>query len=289
MNILSRFFIRGKGNIKKGEFIPYGVRMSGAPLVWKYTMGSGIKVGVIDTGADINHIDLKDRIKKYKDFTGEGIYDYNGHGTHVCGIIAASKNNAGITGVAPECELYIAKTFKKDGTGEEDDIIKAINWMIDENVDVINMSFSADCYTKEYYNVIKKAYNKNIIMVAAAGNEGEAGIGFPAKFGETICVGAVDIRKHKSNFSSVGERIDVSAAGTDILSCYPNNQYAILSGTSMATPIISGAVALIQARAILKLSRKLSQNEIRAYIRAHSKDLGKFGKDNNYGYGLFSF
>jgi len=289
MNILSRFFIRGKGNIRKGEFIPYGVKMSGAPAIWNYTMGRGIRVGVIDTGADVNHIDLKDRIKKYKDFTNEGIYDYNGHGTHVCGIIAASKNNVGIVGVAPECELFVAKAFKKDGTGEEEYIIKAINWLIDENADIINMSFSADSYTKEYYDIIKKAYNRNIIMVAAAGNEGEAGIGFPAKFGETICVGAVDIRKHKSNFSSVGERIDVSAAGTDILSCYPNNQYAILSGTSMATPIISGAVALIQSRAKIFMKRKLSQSEIRMQIRAHSKDLGKFGKDSDYGYGLFSF
>ena len=289
MGKLNKFYIKEKRYIKKGEIIPYGVKMAGAPLVWGETMGEGIKVGVIDTGVDVNHIDLRDRIKKYRNFTKEDFYDYNGHGTHVCGTIGASKNNIGIVGVAPRCSLFVAKAFSKDGTCEESSIISALKWLISEKVDVINMSFAADNFTKEYYEVIKESDKNNIVMVAAAGNEGDNRIGYPAKFKEIICVGAVDYDKKKSYFSSTGDRIDVSAAGSDILSCYPGGRYAVISGTSMATPVITGCIALIKAKGLKRLKRNLTPEEIKLILAMNSHDLGSPGKDNVYGYGLFSF
>jgi subtilisin len=102
---------------QKREVIDYGVEMVGAPLEWGETTGKGIKVGIIDTGIDINHQDLKGRVKDYVNFSfsdRKDILDENGHGTHVAGIIAAERNNVGIIGVAPEADLYIAKAFNKD-------------------------------------------------------------------------------------------------------------------------------------------------------------------------------
>ncbi len=283
---------------QRREVIDYGIKMVGAPLEWKETMGSGIKVGIIDTGIDINHEDLRTRIKGYVNYSTadkKDIKDENGHGTHVAGIVAASKNNIGVVGVAPEADLYIAKAFNKDGSADIDAIQKSIIWMAEQNVDVINMSFSSQTSTKEYQKLISDIYNNGIIMVCAAGNEGssQAGkadtIGYPARFDQTVAVTAVDTRKRKTDFSSIGTAAEIAAAGKDIYSCYPNNKYATLSGTSMATPIITGAVALLHSKAMIRYGRRLKPSEIRLLLHIYAEDLGKIGRDSEYGYGLFSF
>ena len=128
----------------KGEVIDYGINLSGAPLEWRETTGIGINVGIIDTGIDLNHYDLKGRVKKYINFTSNdrrNVFDENGHGTHVSGIVAASRNNFGVIGTAPMCNLYIAKAFDKNGFGKDENVIKSINWMLENNVKIINMSF----------------------------------------------------------------------------------------------------------------------------------------------------
>lgn len=278
------------------EIIDYGVQMLGAPLEWPETMGQGIRVGIIDTGVDLNHEDLQGRVKGYINFTSSdtsAVNDDNGHGTHVAGIIAANKNGIGVVGAAPGCDLYIAKAFSKDGSATQESIQRSLRWLIDQNVHVINMSFSSDKPNDLERRLIWEGIQKGITFVSAAGNEGGTGmentIGFPAKYKEVIAVTAVDVDGQRASFSSQGAEAQIAAAGTDILSTYMNNSYVTLSGTSMATPLITGAVAILQSKAKIRLNRYLTPAEVQLVMDIYADDLGNFGKDIEYGYGLFSF
>ena len=284
--------IQIKSNQEK-EYIDYGVRLVGAPLEWKETMGEGIRVGIIDTGICTTHPDLSGRIKDGINFTLEdasSFCDYCGHGTHVAGIICAEKNGSGVVGVAPKAELYVAKAFDKSGKTSYTAIEKSLLWLAEKRVDVINMSFSSSFANNRYKELIRAIKNHGITMICAAGNEGEkSSIGYPASFNETIAVSAVDINKHIAEFNSVGSAAEISAAGINIFSTYLDNGYAVLSGTSMATPIITGAVAILQAKGQMRYGRKLTPDEIRLLLNIYTEDLSGTGKDNRYGYGLFSF
>jgi minor extracellular protease Epr len=228
------------------------------------------------------------------DFTGKPesrAVDENGHGTHVAGIIAARKNGVGVIGVAPECSLYVAKAFEPDGSADADSVIQALEWLLQKDVDVINMSFSSPSTILQYDDQIKKAYERGITMVCAAGNDGAGNnmIGYPAKYEQCIAVTAVDINKKRAVFSSQGKKAEICAAGKNIYSCFIHNSYATLSGTSMATPIITGAVALFQAKAYKRYSRRLTPAEIRLLLHIYAEDLGFDGRDITFGYGLFTF
>ena len=278
----------------RGEIIDYGVRMVGAPLEWHETMGEGVKVGIIDTGIDTDHPELAGRIRDgINTVNGGDIEDENGHGTHIAGIIAAEKNGIGVVGVAPKADLYIAKAFSGDGTSNFPSIEKAINWMIDKKVNIVNMSFSSTAGGKVYTELIRRLHHSGISVICAAGNEGEQGdntIGYPAKFPETVAVSAVDINKHIASFSSKGTSAEICAAGIDIYSTYLNGGYAVLSGTSMAAPIITGAVALLQGKGRLRYGRWLSPEEVRLLLNIYTENIsGCTGRDNSSGYGLFSF
>lgn len=277
------------------EIIDYGVKMVGAPLEWGETMGEGIKVGIIDTGVDSDHPELVNRIKDGANFSGGSMDDFedeNGHGTHICGIVAAEKNGIGVIGVAPKADLYVAKAFGKNGKTTYGSIAKSIRWLVDNDVDVINMSFSSDMASREYQTLISDVYNHGISIICAAGNEGEQGentIGYPAKFEETIAVSAVDINRNIADFSSQGYAAEISAAGIDIYSTYLNGGYATLSGTSMATPIITGAVALLMGKGYLRYGRRLTPDEIRLLLNIYTENVSNNGRDKRYGYGIFSF
>ncbi len=280
---------------QENEYIDYGVKLVGAPLEWKETMGEGIKVGIVDTGICCTHPDLKNRIKDGANFTNEDrgtIDDYVGHGTHVAGIVGAEKNGSGVVGVAPKSDLYVAKAFDRTGKTTYPAIEKSLLWLMEKGVDVINMSFSSPSATRRYAELIKLVKRHGITMICAAGNEGADRfntIGYPASFGETIAVSAVDINKNIADFNSKGSAAEIAAAGINIYSTYLNNGYATLSGTSMATPIITGAVAILQAKGRMRYSRKLTPDEIRLLLNIYTEDLSGLGRDDRYGYGLFSF
>jgi subtilisin family serine protease len=280
--------------IKTREIMDYGIKMIGASYEWPETMGEGIKVGIIDTGIDLNHDDLKGRIKSYRNFidSEKDVTDLNGHGTHVAGIIAAERNGFGVVGVAPESELYIAKAFDKNGVSTEDSVVHALEWMLANEVNVINMSYSSNKTDKREKEILDKCTEKNIILCAAAGNKGGKGnedtISYPAKYENVVAVTAVDYKGDITDFSSVGEAAQVAAAGKNILSTYKNNSYAVLSGTSMATPLVTGAVALLQAKSKIRFNRFLNREEINLLLAMYSDFVGK-GKNSKYGYGIFSF
>ena len=276
------------------EQMDYGVQMSGANLEWHESMGEGIKIGIIDSGIDLHHPDLVGRIKKYANFSGpdrNNVTDENGHGTHVAGIIAANKNGSGIVGVAPMAQLYVAKAFGKHGMADDESVAKSLDWLIMQKVNIINMSFSSN-KMPAYHDGIKKAYNKGIIIVCAAGNSGNAKnrqIGYPGRFPETISVASVDASGNVSDFSSKNVNADIAAAGYEILSCYPGGKYARFSGTSMAAPIISGAAAILQRKAKNRMGRFLTPDEMKTVLCMHCEDIGKKGPDGSAGCGLFSF
>jgi subtilisin len=258
--------------------------MIGAPLEWPETKGKGIKVAVIDTGKP-NHSDL--RIADYVDFTGTGVEDRRGHSTHCCGIIAA---NGKIKGVAPEVELVTLKVFPDQGSASPAAIAGALQWCQKNKIDIISMSFGSPSDDSSIRQEIKKCYEAGIVMVAAAGNFGrDYGVLYPAKYPEVLAVAAVDIDKKPAEWSAYGLELDLAAAGVDVYSTYLNGQYALLSGTSMACPHIAGACAILQAKALKRFGRKLAPEEIRVALNLYADDLGVPGKDERYGFGVFSF
>lgn len=254
----------------RGQEIPWGVKKLKAPECWDDFCGDMVKVGVIDTGVDTEHPDLRENIKEvYGAFKKNMIEDDNGHGSHVSGIIAAIDNDIGVVGVAPCAKIFSVKAFDKNGNGQLSGILEAFEWCINSKVDVINMSFGIPNESLALKRAIKEAYEENIVLVAAAGNSGQKdSVLFPAKYEEVIAVTACDKRGKFAKFSSQGREVDFIAPGVDILSCYYNGSYSLMSGTSMACPHVSGAVALILSKKHLKPS------EVKKVLSNSARDLG---------------
>lgn len=283
-------------NLFGKDYKDYGVKIIGAPSEWKETRGSGIKVAILDTGIDFNHKDLKDRIKGGIDLTSDNPQDYmdrQGHGTHCAGVVGASLNGGGVAGIAPEVDIYAIKILGDKGTGSIEQIIDGIKWCVDNDMHIISMSLGLYDDDTRLHEVVKQAYAKNIVMIAAAGNDGDGegydNVNYPARYDEVIAVAAIDLKDKIWSGSSSGIEVEVASAGVDVLSTYPNNKYAFDSGTSMACPHIAGAVALIQSKALKLYKRLLTIDEIRLLLQMYSEDLGLDGRDENYGYGVFSF
>lgn len=264
--------------------IPYGVRMIGAPLEWPETKGEGIKVAVIDTGRP-NHPDIT--VAGAVDFTGSGMDDRRGHGTHCAGIIAA---NGKILGVAPGVELYTLKVFPDSGSTSPEAIARALDWCVGAGFDIISMSICGPTDDYNMHQAVKRCHAAGIVMVAAAGNFGrDYGVMYPARYTEVIAVAAVNLDEAPADFSAYGMELDLAAAGVDVWSTWLGGGYVQLSGTSMACPHIAGAAALLQGKARRRLGRKLTPEEIRVALNLYAEDLGLPGRDERYGCGVFSF
>lgn len=239
----------------------YGVSLINAPSFWKNNyLGTDVITAVIDSGCFINHTELKENILDVYNFTdddngdSQNVTDYLGHGTHTAGIIAA-KNYNSIVGVAPESKLLILKVMGKNG-GEYENLIKAINYAVEwrgknnERVDIINLSLGGKYKNKKLKMAINKAINNKVYLVAAAGNYGDGSettneLLYPGFYKEVIQVGSIDRHKRPAFFSNTNINIDFVAPGQSIYSTYKNGDYAILSGTSMSSPHVSGAIALL--------------------------------------------
>lgn len=280
-------------------WIPPGISLMAVEKIWPTTRGKGTVVAVVDTGIDYRHPDLAANVIGGRSFVpGEPDYlDLNGHGTHVAGIIAA---NGKILGMAPEAKLLAVKVLNENGFGSFSSINQGLAWARKwvgdhgERVDVINMSLGAPIPNQSMHQEIIKAVNAGITVVCAAGNSGDGNpdtteIDYPAYYTETIAVGAIDLQSGIANFSDSNDRIDVVAPGVNTYSTYPDNRYVELSGTSMASPHLAGAVALIIARYRIKFKEDPTPGYIKDYLHMQAIDLGELGYDTLYGYGLFTF
>ena len=250
--------------VRKKDSVNWSQSLLGIPQLWRQEQGQGVKVAVLDTGCDMDHPDLKTAIVAHRDFTGDGIEDKNGHGTHCAGIIGARMNQYGFVGVAPKCELVIGKVLGNNGSGAYSWIRDSIRWAVDEGCRIISMSLGGPVHDDGLFRVIHEALAEGACIIVAAGNEGSIfrnSIGYPGRYGSVITVASHDRNGNRSGFSSRGGEIDFMAPGSDIWSTYKDGGYASLSGTSMATPFVSGLSALIMGTTTINTCEDL-RNEL---------------------------
>ncbi|MGF1932837.1 MAG: S8 family peptidase [Nostoc sp. ChiQUE02] len=269
----------------------WGADLVKAPEVWAqgYT-GQGVVVAVVDTGVDYNHEDLKNNIwTNANEIAGNGIdddgngyiddnygwnfaaknnntLDKNGHGTHVSGTIAGENNNYGVTGIAYNAKIMPVKVLNDSGSGSYSSISKGIRYAVDNGANVINLSLGGASSNRTLESAIDYASSKGVIVVMAAGNDGDSSPGYPARYAykSGIAVGAVDKNNNMPDFSNrsgTNEIAYVTAPGVKVYSSVPNNQYDSYSGTSMATPHVAGVVALM-----LSANSSLTDAQVRQIV-----------------------
>jgi subtilisin family serine protease len=264
-----------------------------------------VTVAIIDSGIDHDHSYLAEYIiPGYNALQpGAAPEDDHGHGTHVAGIIGAKVNpDNGVRGVASGVRIMPIKAFNREGDGTSEDIVRAIDYAVKNGAQVINMSFASGNYSRAIHDAVNIALNKGIAVVAAAGNESNRYIGqepgnissgatrtirpvsYPAALPGVIAVGAA----HRLNgqwiaadFSNSGRELAVAAPGVNIVSTHLNNLYASLSGTSQATPFVSGLAALLKGA-----KPELGLDHIRALIQDGAMDAGAAHMDNDFGAGI---
>lgn len=274
------------------DTIDWGIRDLKIPESWSRTKGENVRVMIIDSGFS-GHPDLGDNeLKKLsKSFvSGEGIHDSTGHGTHVGGIISAQNNAFGVIGVAPLSKIITVKALDSRGMSRGSSLKKSLEYALKIKPDVINMSLGSFQPQPELEPLYKKLiFDYNIPIVCAAGNFDKKGVMYPAKYPYTICVGSYDSKRELSKFSAYSKEnfIDFIAPGTKILSTYLDGKYAILSGTSMAAPFVSGILALIISE-YKKNGSTYTVEELRNLLTSTSIDVGPKGTDNKFGYGIIN-
>lgn len=261
------------------------LQLANAGFAWDMeTYGNGVNVGVIDTGCN-NHEDIN-LAGGYNFILNNNDYsDNHGHGTHVSGIISAQHNDIGIAGVAPKVNIYALKCVDPYYASGIDELISAIYKAVDEyKCKVINMSLGVLANNSGLYEAVKYAADNGVVIVAAAGNDGKklyyrSRHYYPASYDEVIGVGSVGLNKHRSEFSQHNNSVLVVAPGENCLSTMGADDYGFMSGTSQATPIVTGAVAIL-----FSADADMTLNELKNYIKNCSEPL----EDDYCGYGLLN-
>ncbi len=280
----------------------------GAEAAWDVTQGRPeIVIAVLDTGVDMQHEDLAGAIwTNAGEISGNGLDDEGngfvddvhgwdfaendnladddyGHGTHVAGIVAArTDNGTGIAGLAGRATIMPVDVFQ-GGIGTYEALIRAMVYAADNGAHVINMSLGASSYSRGEEAAVDYAHTLGVVVVAAAGNSGREERHYPAAHRNSIAVASTTADDYLSSFSTRGDWVDVAAPGSSIYSTYRGNSYTYMSGTSMATPHVSGLAALILSR-----NPALAPDQVRALLESTAQDLGPAGSDIYFGAGRIS-
>lgn len=256
-----------------------------AESTWAHSRGAGVIVAVVDTGVS-DQPDLAGQLLSGTDFvtgSGNGTADGEGHGTHVAGIIAAVANNhIGIAGIAPGVKILPVRVLDSTGSGSDSDVASGIVYAADHNANIINLSLGGPDQSSVLAAAVTYAQSKNVLVVAAAGNEAQSGDApsYPAALPGVLAVAATDENNQVAYFSNTGSYVQVAAPGVDIWSTVPGG-YEEMSGTSMASPYAAGVAALVKSA-----DPALTATQVAADVTATATDLGPKGRDNSYGAGL---
>jgi thermitase len=268
-----------------------------APEAWDLTTGdSSVIVAIVDTGVDQDHVEFSGRLVTGRHFFNNGQEDENtddghGHGTHVAGIVAATGNNGdGVAGVAWGVRIMPVKVLENDGSGWTSDVVSGISYAADNGAKVINLSLGSTRDSSTLQSAVNYAHDQGALVVAAAGNCGDSSYLYsgcdyqdqslyPAAGNNALAVASTTRWDIQSGFSNQGSYVDVAAPGSFIYSTMPGS-YGYKSGTSMATPFVSGLASLL-----LSTNSNLTPDEVETIIEQTADDLGEPGRDDVYGWG----
>ncbi len=279
-------YIEENTELQVSGSVRWAVERVGAPQAWSQSTGAGVKVAVLDTG-----------VGPHRDLTVYGGYDFvnndadasddMGHGTMVAGIIAASASSPlGVAGAAPNAQLYAVKILDSKGSGSVALAIQGIQWAVDNGMQIVSMSWTINDYNNALRDALQAAYNRGVLLVAAAGNIGDvqSGVACPASYGSVIAVSAIDENNMHLPESCVGDKIELTAPGEMVYATWLNDQLGCGNGTSMAAPFVSGVAALVWAK-----NPSLTNVQVREILDATAVDLQPsdgLDRDIFYGFGL---
>ncbi len=261
----------------KLEDVPWNIRIIGINFSINKELGKGVRIAVFDSGANFALLNVYSGY----DFVNEDTdaSDDNGHGTFVTQILKSPGINWPLSGA----EIYAVKVLNNIGEGYVSDTIEAINWAIDNNIDIVLMSFGGDSDSFFLKDALERAYSAGTLLIAAAGNRGEEKITYPALYDSVIAVGSVNSNLERSNFSNYGNALEFVAPGEDIILTDGIDNY-LVAGTSLSVPHVG-----IVAASYLSDDLSLSTQELREKLQSSALDLGIKGKDKEFGYGLVKY
>ncbi len=264
--------------------------------------GKGIGVCILDTGI-YEHIDFTGRIWAFYDFLAfkRRPYDDNGHGTHVAGLVAGdgTASMGKYRGAAPGCGIISLKVLDRYGTGSQDDVLRALRWIRENRqqyrIRVVNISVGTTCNSKRNHarllESVEQLWDEGVVVVTAAGNQGPrpSSITAPGSSKKVITVGSSDLLEGRSAISGRGPtaecvcKPDIVAPGNKIMSCVPGKPYSygVKSGTSMSTPLVTGAIACA-----LEKNPALTNTDIKTMLMNSAEDMGL--PQNLQGWGKFN-
>lgn len=258
-----------------------------APKAWDISQGGFGPIAIIDSGIMPSQADLNGQVLSGYNFVSDttDTNDDNGHGTHVAGIVSAATNNAtGVSSIGFRGSLLPVKVLDSTGAGNYGDVASGIIFATDNGAKIINLSLGGSSSSRTLHDAVKYALSRGVVVVAAAGNNGNSTAVYPAAYPGVIAVTASDQNDNLASFSSYGSHVYISAPGVNVISTYNTGGYATMSGTSMSTPVVSGLIGLALSKGTTTASTVLSD------LKVTSDKIGQYAYDQNgwnqyFGYG----